>query len=457
MSTTDDNTVSSSCTGSNENPTSDNNHHYYSCANSELTLLPTSANNNLSQNGNKRGRGHNRTLSTPSYHQCQGNNGDDPTSPTNPYQCGGAIDCSLDVLNNGHNGPYLPRSHSSLALSSNSQHLDFFNIPVSDQDSAQSSSTMIKLGSNNSSEELVSDSDNEVTPMDPQDHAGAAKVTSTLDNFTAAVEKLEEEERSHSPADLVNCSSALNSPYYSPPTAIRNSIENLAELLLMCGNNGHDHDDEDLLIVTDDEENNIGSENGQKEEYDDEQDTFTEGYESDRPMVRASMKKLKPVHMMPSCSSNSSSNNNHVSYAVASTSTSFCGAPVVTEDRDKSDELSDEICTSVVGFATTLNSPVTNRIIVTSLMGALSDSGGLNNHNNGATTSITMNSNENSSQQENNHNSHVVAEIVSVENNSDADEILSISVDNNGTTNIVETVSDGDYRRGLELSEEIRA
>ncbi|CAG7659297.1 unnamed protein product [Allacma fusca] len=151
-------------------------------------------------------------------------------------------------------------------------------------------------------------------------------------------------------------------------------VDNFTDLLT-CG----DGSEEDLLIVVDDSsydssQNTLSNlerhvekdktpvfvldedDEGLELEYPDVEDI--EGYESDRPMVRASMRKLRPVQMLPmpqSVMPNSS-------YTIPE-----CPSPSAG-DSSSGSPVPGSSGLPPPGLATTLHSPITNRILVTSLI-----------------------------------------------------------------------------------------
>lgn len=249
-----------------------------------------------------------------------------------------------------------------------------------------------------------------------------SEIAKVLENFNAILEKIEQEDDKEALEGLEALATPLSPSVLQCPTAtvsstnkIKNSVETLAELLLSgCG----DEEDEDLLIIIDENDSeslqagaslqNIGSTSGNNgvdvsvfieddshncnnnaDEDDEEVDDVSslveieadlgdldheEGYESDRPIVRASMRKLRPVKLLPMPSSSTSSHHHIHSSNGNRTFSTPPPTPVTPRANSPVD--------SNVGLASCLNSPIANNIIVASLINNLNSSSPQNSPSN---------------------------------------------------------------------------
>lgn len=239
------------------------------------------------------------------------------------------------------------------------------------------------------------------------------EIAKVLENFNAILEKIEQEDDKEALEGLEALTTPLSPTVLQCPTAtvsstsrIKNSVETLADLLLSgCG----DEEDEDLLIIIDENDSESSLQAGvpvlqtssgsvlnkcaeigvlietngdvsieEEDELDDVSSLVEieadlgdldqeEGYESDRPIVRASMRKLRPVRLlpMPSQHSHHHSSNNHATHPAFTTPPPTPVTPRANSPVDPN------------LMATNLSSPIP--IIVTSLMNNLSCPGASQN------------------------------------------------------------------------------
>lgn len=196
--------------------------------------------------------------------------------------------------------------------------LDFVNIPSAPGSIPASAMEKYLVGNNNTAQEIsdiLVDLDLECSSTNSK--SCASEVVKVLDNFNTLLEQIDDNmtPMTTSPQKFVSPTNSSAGP--SSASKIKSSVEAFADLLLRGEN-----EDEDLLIVEvelpegsgppdlenggdDDIEDMLDDqEEGQEDaEADDqlcslqgdEEDLDLEGYESDRPMVRASMRKLRPI------------------------------------------------------------------------------------------------------------------------------------------------------------------
>ena len=193
----------------------------------------------------------------------------------------------------------------------------------------------------------------------------SSEISKVLDSFNAILEDIElvEVGTDYDPASLRAALSDGEKEY------IVNTMEAFSDLLIGGeGDSATNNYEKDLLIVVDDNSTDSDSEsscddnNGPDMDCDnskeDEVEILEEGYESDRPMVRSSMRKLRPVQMVPMPSTSSSSansgssfsNQNQLQVPVLPIVPAYCqGHTLLTPTSSN-------------------NPPVTNMLLVTSLM-----------------------------------------------------------------------------------------
>lgn len=227
-----------------------------------------------------------------------------------------------------------------------------------------------------------------------------SEIAKVLENFNAILEKIEQEDDKEALEGLEALTTPLSPSVLQCPTAtvsstsrIKNSVETLAELLLSgCG----EEEDEDLLIIIDENDSeslqagapvsgndncvdvcvymdNDNNDNAEDDELNDDISSLVEienelgdldneeGYESDRPIVRASMRKLRPVKLLPMPSSSSCMSHHH---SQASNQQPFSTPPPTPVTPRSSSPVDANVNLPS-------NSPSASKIIVTSLMNNL--------------------------------------------------------------------------------------
>jgi hypothetical protein len=137
-------------------------------------------------------------------------------------------------------------------------------------------------------------------PLEPE-------VSRVLDTFNSILEDIELLEVGTGDYDPVKLRAALSE---GQREYLANTMEAFSELLIGGESPGGGSYEKDLLIVVDDnsttddtesDESSCEDNNGPDDECDNDHsgEVLEEGYESDRPMVRSSMRKLRPVQLVP--------------------------------------------------------------------------------------------------------------------------------------------------------------